>query len=435
MHMRAQKIFVVIFAGLFLTGFSPLKGVKKFTLPNGMRCILKENHDQPIVSVQVWVRVGSVNEDAHTNGISHVFEHMVFKGTEQYPGGEISRTVESNGGIINAATSHEFTFYYIDIPSAALTKALSILSDAMMHCIFPEQELVKERKVILEEFHRSYDRPRTKLYDNLVSELYQQTKYRYTIIGSSVNIASFTRDQIVEWYDTYYIPHNMVLVVVGDFNRKKLKKSIKKLFNAPRSKKIIAIPDLIEPYRESYRIRISSNAIIKQSYLMTGYIGPSWNSKDQYALDTLSVILGSGRSSRLYRNLREKMQIVWTIKAGFYTRTGSGMFTISAECEPQKREAVLNAIQDELDDLKLHPPAESEIIRAKNYLLSNWIFDNETFHQQASNLGLYGVLDRLSFYNKYAKNINKVTVKDIMRVFNRYIKEERKAVSIIVPGR
>ncbi|MFH1378706.1 MAG: pitrilysin family protein, partial [bacterium] len=165
----------IMLSAIFLIGFSPLKGVKRFTLPNGMRCLLKENHDQPIASVQVWVRTGSINENDSTNGISHVFEHMVFKGTQKYPKGEISRIVEANGGMINAATSLEYTFYYIDIPSTALHKALSIMSDAMMHCTFPEEELIKERKVILEEFNRQVDMPQAKLFDNLNAELYEET--------------------------------------------------------------------------------------------------------------------------------------------------------------------------------------------------------------------------------------------------------------------
>ncbi|MFH1380371.1 MAG: pitrilysin family protein, partial [bacterium] len=303
---------------------------------------------------------------------------------------------------------------------------------AMMHCTFPEEELIKERKVILEEFNRQVDMPQAKLFDNLNAELYEETPYKYRVIGSSVNIASFSREQILQTYKTYYVPHNMVLVIAGDFNTKKLKKMVREIFTAPRADTKLIIPDLIEPYKKSYDIIISS-ANIQQTYIMLGFLGPAWDHKDQYALDLLSIILGQGRSSRLNKSLREKKKLVWSIDAYFYTHTGTGLFTISAACDPEKQDAVLEAIQDELDYVKDNPPAEAEIQRAKKIIQANLIYANETYNAQASQLGQYALLNQLTFLKKYMQNIQKAGSVDIMRVFYRYLNRQHKAVSIIVP--
>lgn len=433
--MKRSLIFskiIIFLCGIVLVAFSPLKGVRKYTLPNGMRYLLKEDHSQPVVSVQVWVRAGSVNENDRINGISHLVEHMVFKGTVQYPAGEISRTVEANGGSINAATSSEYTFYYIDIPSHAFEKALSILSDAMMHCTLPEAELEKERRVILEEIKRKDDRPESEVWDNLRSQLYQKTPYRYRVIGSSAVVSSLTRDELFRFYKTYYRPDNMLLIVVGDFKIKEARKIIKKYFTAAVAEKKPASPDLIEPARETYAVQISSRSV-KQTHLSLGFIGPPFHSKDQFPLDVCSVILGRGRSSRLYRHIREEKKLVWSIGASFYTRSGSGIFTISVTCDPVQTEKVIQAIREEIDLFHVQPPTEAELKRAKKIIESEWIFDNETYHAQASNLGYFGILNQLSFMKKYIRNIKKVSSKDVERVMREYLKKNRMAVSRVVP--
>ena len=205
-------------------------GISKFVLKNGMTVILQENSSAPVTAVNVWVKTGSTCETEEESGLAHVHEHMLFKGTKKYAVGEIAKTIEGGGGDINAYTSFDETVYYVVSASRFLPSTLDILADVMQNSTFDPTELAKELEVVQEEIRRGEDTPGRVLSQKLFSTAYEKHPYRNPIIGTKESVNSFNRKKVLNFYNKWYTPQNMVLVVVGDFKTKKLKPVIEKTF-------------------------------------------------------------------------------------------------------------------------------------------------------------------------------------------------------------
>jgi predicted Zn-dependent peptidase len=398
--------------------FSPLKNINKYTLENGLTIFLKSDHRIPTVSIQLWVNAGSVDETEQENGISHFLEHMIFKGTKKYTATEITHIIESYGGIINAATSKEYTEFYVDISKTGFNDALDIIADVACNSTFPDDELERERLVVLEEIKRSNDNPERLLYDNFINQLFTVTPYKWTIIGTSKSVSELTKDKLISYYREKYCARNMILVIVGDIDIESTKNLIDKKFSNiyPGQKNIRN--NLIEPINPVSSRKIES--FVQQDYILCGFLGPELDSEDQYSGDILSIILGSGLSSRLYRKLREEKQIVYSIGCGFSSQQGTGYFYISALYDPDKTDSVIKEIKIEIEKILNEGISKQELIRAKEIINSQWYFSQETFHQQASLIGYWSIIDRLNILENYLNKINKVTVKDVINFIKKY---------------
>lgn len=391
--------------------------VKK--LSNGLRYIVLEDHASPVVSLQIWVRCGGVNEAGPTSGVSHFLEHMIFKGTDKVSANEISKIVESNGGSINAATGGETTHYYIDMPSDKWETALEILSESVLRPAFPPVEFEKERKVILEEIKRRNDDPQSDLWDGFLETLYTKTPYRQRVIGSVESITAMTRDLMVEQHRLYYVPANLVVVVAGDIKRALVEKKIKSLYGSIKKVQPPALPFLLEPPTGSTEVRRLVRPA-KQAHVALGFVGPALNSPDQVAMDLLATVVGGGQSSRLYQKLREEKRSVWSISASFITHAGSGAFGIFAECPPEKVNGLPNDIYFLLNEIQSEGFKPEEVERGKAQLRSGWLFGQETYHGQASQWGFYTVLGRPSMMTDYLKQLNALTGEHLRRALVDY---------------
>ena len=188
--------------------------VKK--LPNGQTLVVYEIHNNPIVTIDTWIKTGSVNEDDKNNGISHFLEHLFFKGTKAHPTGEMDRILESKGAVVNAATSKDFTHYYITIPSSDFDTALDLHSDMLLNPQIPRKELEQERKVVIEEISKDGNSPSKKVYNNLNKLMYTTHPYKRQVIGTAENVGVMRREEILEYFNKYYAPSNMVTLVVGN---------------------------------------------------------------------------------------------------------------------------------------------------------------------------------------------------------------------------
>lgn len=411
--------------------------VNKTELSNGLTIITKENHSLPIVAVQMWVKVGSINEDKSNNGISHFIEHMLFKGTTRRGVGEISKEIEIRGGEINAATSKDFTYYHIVIPSEHLHIALDILGDASMNATFPQEEIERERLVILEEIKRRQDNPSSHLWDLLNEKLYISSPYRFKVLGTEEVVRNITRDTLRNYYKKFYLPTNIYLVVVGDFKTKRAIRDIKKLFDVQSSsfyRKGIsekgAVPmDMVPGKKEEVEIKKK----VKQAYLRLGFLGPNIKDEEQYAMDVLAYILGRGRSSRLYRDLREEKKLVWSIEVWFLTHKGQGPFVISAACEPAKIRKVCAGVLEEIAKIKNGVIDEKELKKAKMMIESDYLLSNETFAGQAFSLGYYETLYTHNFVQSYLERVSRVNTADIIKVANKYLDLGAYTLAVIRP--
>lgn len=407
---------------------SPVK-----TWPNGLRSVVVEDHASPVVSLQIWVRCGGVNEAGPTSGVSHFLEHMIFKGTDKISANEISKIVESNGGSINAATAGETTHYYIDMPSNKWEQAFDVLSQSVLHPSFPPAEFEKERKVILEEIKRRNDDPQSDLWDGFLETLYTKTPYRQRVIGSVQTITDMPRALMVEQHRLYYVPNNMVVVVIGDIKKKAVEKRIKDVFGSLPRVALPPAPNLMEPPAENNDVR-TIRRTAKQAYLAIGFVGPTLKDPKQVDMDVLATTIGGGQSSRLYQVLREEKRLVWTISASFITQSGSGAFGIFAECPPEKVRSLPNDIYFLLNDIEFNGLKPEEVARAKSQLKSSWLFSQETYHGQASQWGFYTALGAPEMVTEYLKRLDAVSADGLAKLLSDYTVGRTLAGVIVTPG-
>lgn len=426
-----KKIFVLLIT-LFCAGIVYAQDFSVYKLNNGQIVVLQEVKTNPIVTIDTWIKTGSINENDENNGVSHFLEHLFFKGSTNHAPGEFDKILENKGALTNAATSKDFTHYYITIPSKDFDLALEMHSDMLLHPLIPRKELEKERKVVIEEIMKDANSPQTLVYDNLVKMLYTNHPYKRKVIGTSDIISTIHRDKIMEYYNNYYNPSNMVTVVVGDIDSATVLEKIKKDFNAEYKKPIKCVYPK-EQILNSQKKTIA-HADIQSAYMLIGFRSTKVDDKDSYALDVLSTILGDGRSSVFYRNIKETKQLANSISA---TNTGfkdDGIFYISTNFAPEKCEKLQNAIFEEIINIQKNGVTAEQIQLAKNIIERNTYYDRESISNIASEIGYtYVTTDDIKYYETYLENIKKVTPDEVKRVANKYLGIEKSAVSILLP--
>jgi zinc protease len=419
---------------LLLTALAPAAHAASLkTLPNGLRYVVVEDHAAPVVSLQIYVRCGGVNEEGPTAGVSHFLEHMIFKGTEKLSAGEISKVVESNGGSINAATGGETTHYYIDMPSALFDRAFDVLAASVVFPSFPLQEFEKERKVILEEIKRRNDNPQSDLWDAFLEGLYRKTPYKNQVIGSEKTIRAMTRDMMVDQHQKFYVASNMVVVVAGDVKTSLAEKRIKGFFGTLPKVPVPPQPLLFEPPVDEPEIKQISRPA-QQAHVAVGFTGPTLSDPMQVAMDVLAQVLGGGQSSRLTQVLREQKQFVWNVGSSFISQAGSGAFGIFAECPPERARGLSNEIYLLLFDAESNGFTPEELARAKAQMRSAWLFGQETYHGQASQWGFYASLGRPQLMATYLKELDKVTLDDLKMLLRTYFGSRQLSGVVLMPS-
>ncbi len=406
-------------------------------LPSGQTVIVKQVSKNPIVTIDTWVNTGSVNENDETSGVAHFLEHLFFKGTEKNPPGTFDKILESKGAVTNAATSKDFTHYYIIIPSKDFDSAIDLHSDMLMHPLIPRKELEKERLVVLEEISKNNDSPYSVMSNNLFKTLYKKDAHPYMrpIIGDSKVIETITRDEILNYYNKFYTPDKMTTVIVGDVDPDYAIKRTEELFKIPPTKdkeSHLKYPK-IEPLQK--QIRISENKDVGMAYMAIGYRIPKFgDNRDLYALDVLSSMLGESSSSRLIQSLLEQKEIVYSVSSNAGNLLYDGIFTIQANFDPKKLNIVENEIYKEIDYIKNGNFNDDEILKAKNMIKSDTYYSRESVSNIANELGYLATYSGgTSFYDNYLKNIDKVQKRDIIRVAKKYLIKDKNIVSLVLP--
>jgi len=399
-----------------------------FHLPNGLRVLLRADPSWPVVSAHAWVRVGSLDEPESLAGVSHVLEHMVFKGTRSLPPAEISRRVEASGGSLNAETSREYTHYHIDVPREGGALAVQMLGEMLFRATISPREWAKECPVILEEMKRRFDDPETTVWESLMEALYRDSVHQRPVIGSLESVSALTAAQIRDFYQTHYVAPRTLVVLAGDFTESEGRRWIEGTFRSMPTGEAPPRRPLARMTAEARALRVQRT--VKQAYSAWAVPGPVGDHQDQEALDLLAVILGEGRNARLVRKLYEEEKIVWSISATHFTQQTGGMFAVFADCEPSKRRRVDAAVRRELDRLHRHPPTRAELERAKNLVQTSWLQGFETFHSQAAIVGAYALDGQSKRLERYLPRLLALTRKDIQTVIERYFR--RPWVSSVV---
>lgn len=402
-------------------------------LDNGLTVIVEEEHSAPVVSVQMWVKVGSADETDKEAGISHVFEHMLFKGTPTKKVGEIARIVESVGGDINAYTTYDKTVYHLTVPSRHFLTGLDIIGDAIQHSSFDPTELKKELQVVLEELRMNEDNPGRNLYKTLLSEAYTVHPYGRPVIGYVKTVESFTRQQILEFFKRWYIPNNMTLVIAGDVDTAKVLEAVKKEFKDFKKSADPHRKRAVEPQQKDVRTKVLAQNI-QDAHLALGFHIPEIKDDDNYALDVLSLILGGGESSRLYKKLKLDDSLVHGISSYTMTMKDPGLFLVTASLEAKNTSAVVSGTLREIKRLEFEGPDPEELEKAKFNLESDFIFSRETMDGIAGKLGYFDTtLGDINYEKKYIAGIRSVSVDDIKRVAGKYLKTSAFSAALILP--
>lgn len=409
-------------------GFSVEPQIIKFT--DGPTLILDERKGSGVCAIQIWVKVGSKYEDESNSGITHFIEHLIFKGSKNLPPGELARRIEAYGGSLNAFTSYDHTVYHVVIPKEAWREGFLLLSEAVLNADFPQSELEKERSVVLEEIKMNEDDPWRKLYQELFSLSYGSHPYGRPILGFAETIRRLTREEIVRYYRSHYLPQRMVIVCVGEFERDEIKRVVEERFGKGFSPSDNYL--LKSGLERGKGIRVLKRDV-KESYLAVSYPIPSITHEDIPALYVLSAILTDGESSRLQHELKNKKRIVNGISSFVFSPKEGGLIIFSMNFLGRDYERVLKELRDEI--YRLRAGIEPwELKKAKNQIMAQTIYSMETSQGRARILGYYYTLtEDVSFLDRFLKRVEEVEEKDVLRVVERYINSESESIVVLMP--
>lgn len=426
--------------------------VEIYERDNGHKIVLAHKEGE-LVNVSTWVKTGSINEDDQINGISHFLEHLMFKGTHKHKAGYFDKTLEAKGAIVNAATWKDYTFYYVTLPKGPqdrdLYLAVELHADMMLDPVLPEEEIgapfdldnpkvtdKRERHVVIEEIRMRKDQNWTKVYNACNFNMYKKHPYKRDVIGTPEIISRVTRDEIMNYYKTFYSPENMTTIIVGDFDKEKVLEKVEKEFdfkgrpNAPKKINEIDAPT-------DNTIVVENRAKTNTSYLMIGFLGPKANQlKENIELDIISIILGESTSSRLYQNLIEKQpeQIFNMANAEHYQFKDGNNFFVQANFKPEKREIALQLIKQEIKNLVTNRITEEELEKAKKKTKSRFAFAAETVSEIGETIGYYmTVCEDLKLIENYLKDVEDITIEDLENTVKKYLNLDNAVISILEP--
>src|SRR5437868_2826245 len=412
----------------------PPNTAQRWTLANGLTLIVQEDRSAPVASVQAWCAAGSTTEDKHLGaGLSHILEHMLFKGTKTRSTNEIAQKIQDVGGYINAYTSFDRTVFWIDVPKEGALTALDILADAMMNSTLPPQEYVKEQEVIRREFAMGMDDPDRTMTHLLFATAYQRHPYRLPVIGLIDIYYQLTQEQVMEYYKRRYVPNNLTFIVVGDIVLAEVREKLENLFKDQPAKSLAPIYIPAEPPQLGLREVHHEFATELTHFAMAWHV-PEIAHPDVPALDLLSVILGEGHSSRLYRKVREESGLAFSISAFSYTPGDPGILGVDAILDPKNRSAAQSLILQIIEDIRRDGVSAEELAKGKKIALSQELASLRTMRGQATDLGTNWFLTRnLNFGREYLEKVQKITLDDIKRVAIQCLSEENLTIVSLNP--
>ena len=428
-------------AFLFLCVAQPVAAEEPATpvtvLSNGLTVIVRENHAAPVCSVRVFVRTGSMLEGKYLGaGISHVCEHLVSGGTTKYrTEKQYEQLTDQLGGNTNAATSVYWTRYFIDTTAGNVFTAIDILSEYMFGAAITWLEYQREMGVINREIERSLDNPDRLIHELATQNLFKVHPSRHPVIGYTNIVNTIKRQDVVDFYKERYVPNNMIVVAVGDFDAEKVKAHIEKAFSKAdqRPVPVITLPE--EPEQVAPRRVIRDKEGIRGTRLRIDFRTVRLTHPDLYPLDVMSYILSKGPSSRLVRELRDEKQLVHSVQTWSVTPSyGAGYFAVYAHLDAKQLDAAKDAILEELNRLKTELVSEEELKRAKVQKISDHVFGQQTVGDQADELAFnYLATFDPDFGRHYTDNIQKVTCEEIREVARKYFKPEKLCVTALLP--
>ncbi len=440
--MQQTKHFLsllLLCAGLFFPAFLWAQ-VHEFRLDNGLKILVKEDHRAPVVVSQIWYKVGASYEHGGITGVSHVLEHMMFKGTEKHGPGEFSRIIAENGGRENAFTGRDYTAYFQQLEKSRLAISFEMEADRMRNLLLPPEEFTKEVKVVMEERRmRTEDNPHALAYEQLNATAFVNSPYHHPIIGWMEDLRSLEIDDLSLWYRRWYAPNNATLVVVGDVAPQEVHRLAKHYFGPLQPGELKPPKPRTEVPQRGLR-RVTIRVPAELPYLIMGYkvpvlktAGEEW---EPYALEVLAGILDGGNSARLSRELVRGQQLAASAGAGYdlYAMRETLFLLDGTPAENRTIETLEKALRKEIERLKLEPIAPAELARVKAQVVAGKIYEQDSPFYQAMQMG---TLETVGLgwqrMQEYSDRIQAITAEQLQKVARKYLIDERLTIAELVP--
>ena len=409
-----------------------LAGLERRELANGLAIVVKEDHRLPTLTAMLAYRVGSVNEPEGLTGVSHFFEHMVFKGSAKYKRGDIDLVTYRCGGENNAYTTHDMTGYWFHVHSSHLDDVLDILSDTCGSSTLDPQEFELERGPVLQEMNIWLDGPWGELERSLEKTIYTQSRYRHPVLGWREDVEKLSRDRMVEYYKAYYKPNNASLVIVGDVNKEDVFRRVEKFFGAIPKGKDADEAHWMEPVQTAERTVEVKTELPSDRFIMAFRTAEAGTDAD-LRLDVIATILGDGRNSRLKTKLVKELELAGesNVEVTNYSRRHEGVFYVQVEVALDgSPEAARKAVIQELEAISTKPVKERELRRAKNLLRAKFAFDVESQNELTSKIGYFEALGRPDYIRTYMDRIEAITAEQLLETAKTTFQPEKRTVGI-----
>jgi zinc protease len=435
MQKKIMLLFVCSFALVKLFAQGQSIQFEKYTLPNGLKVILHEDHSAPVVAVTTLYHVGSKNEDTARTGFAHFFEHLLFEGSENIKRGEFDKYVTNAGGQLNANTTQDRTFYYELLPSNQLDLGLWLESERMMHAKIEQVGVNTQREVVKEEKRMRMDnRPYGSFLTEMLKRAFKVHPYKWAPIGSMDHLNAAKLEEFIQFYKTYYVPNNCVLSIAGDFNKAELKKKIEAYFAPIPKGADVKRPNIVEPpLGGEVRAVIEDN--VQLEGVFQAYRAPKQGGDEYYAFNVLSNILSGGESSRMNKTLVDAKQLAVAAQSVPFFNEDEGVFITLAIANAGVKAATLEQNMDSVvADLKTNLVSEREFQKVKNQITTEWVSSKGTMAGIAENLANFEVyFGDANLVNTELEKYNKVTREDVLKVAKKYLNKDNRVVLYYVP--
>jgi zinc protease len=404
-------------------------------LSNGLKVIIVRDTSSPLAVFQIWYDAGSINEPLGKSGMSHLLEHMMFKGTPRFGPKTFSKIIKRAGGVDNAATSRDFAYYYQKLAPDRLHLSVELESDRMRNLLLDADEFKSEKKVVMEERRMRYeDDPQSLVFEEVLAAAFKNHPYRRPVIGWMEDLETITLDDLKRYYSERYSPGNAFVVVAGDVEPEGILALIQEYFGKiPPGPKLRPV-DIREPVQRGQR-RVFVRKEAQLPYVFSAYKVPNLFHEDSYALEVLASILSEGRSARIYRSLVDEKRIALSAGAGYgnFYRFPFLFYLYGTAMPGVRIEDVEKALYAEIDRIKEQPPSEKEVQKAKNQVEAGFIMDQDSIFYRAMMIAEFEMLGGWKKMHEYLEGIRKVTPEDVRRVARKYFVEDFRTVGILIP--
>ena len=432
--MKISRMFLIMFFVLFHVNAHALD-IAEHTLKNGLKVLILEDHKAPTATFQIWYRVGSRDENTGKTGLSHLLEHMMFKGTKKYGPKTFSQSIQRAGGTDNAFTSKEYTGYFELLASDRIGLPIELEADRMQNLVLTKDAVLSERDVVTEERRLRYDDdPQSLVYEQVMAVAFNNHPYRWPVIGWMSDLKTLDPDDLIKHYRTYYAPNNAVVIVVGDVKKGDIVSKVEAAFgNIPAGPEIKTMK--IEDDEQIGERRFYVRKEAELPFIVSAYKVPDIKHEDGFALDVLGSILSDGKSSRLYQRLVYEQQLALSAWAGYEgLYKDPFLFLTGATAASGKNiEDVEKAINDEIEKIKKEPPSELEVQKAKNQIEASFIMGQDSIYMQARMIGTFEMIGGWRLWDRYLVGVRKVSPEDVRRVAEKYLVPDKRTTGILIP--